>query len=98
LKVVAEASRVIEGLSQSKQGAGVTEPARRHKAAQGDSISYCRAVEDESAAAAAKRANPKDLETMHAELRGMERTQHDGVAYGKYDIAFHKAIAIAAGN
>jgi len=57
-----------------------------------------RAMEGEAAAAAAGRASPQDLEAMRAELRGMRATKHDRAAYGKHDLAFHKAIATASGN
>lgn len=57
-----------------------------------------RAMETEAAAAAAGRASEKDLERIRAELDGMRRNQDDRYAYGKHDLAFHHAIAVASGN
>lgn len=57
-----------------------------------------RAMEAECAAAAAERATPSDVESMRVELEGMKANKHDRVAYGRYDLAFHNAIAVASGN
>jgi GntR family transcriptional regulator, transcriptional repressor for pyruvate dehydrogenase complex len=57
-----------------------------------------RSMEAEAAAAAAERATPKDLEAMRIELDGMRAHDHDRVAYGTHDLAFHNAIATASSN
>jgi DNA-binding FadR family transcriptional regulator len=57
-----------------------------------------RAMEAEAAAAAAERATPSDMVTMRAELEGMRDNKNDRVVYGRYDLAFHNAIATASGN
>jgi len=57
-----------------------------------------RAMEAEAAVAAAERATPKDLEAMRIELDGMRANDHDRVAYGTHDLAFHNAIAVASSN
>jgi GntR family transcriptional regulator, transcriptional repressor for pyruvate dehydrogenase complex len=57
-----------------------------------------RAMEAEAAAAAAERATPRDLEAMRVELDGMKANDHDRVAYGTHDLAFHNAIATASSN
>lgn len=57
-----------------------------------------RSMEAEAAAAAAERATPKDLEAMRIELEGMRANNHDRIAYGLHDLAFHNAIASASSN
>ena len=57
-----------------------------------------RAMEAEAAAAAAERATPSDMVSMRAELEGMRDNKNDRVVYGRYDLAFHNAIAAASGN
>ena len=57
-----------------------------------------RALEAESAAAAAERANHEDLAKIRLELQGMQESRHDRHAYGKHDLGFHQAIAAASGN
>jgi GntR family transcriptional repressor for pyruvate dehydrogenase complex len=57
-----------------------------------------RAMEAEAAAAAAERATPKDIEAMRIALDGMKANDHDRVAYGTHDLAFHNAIAVASSN
>lgn len=57
-----------------------------------------RAMEAESAATAAERATPADLESMRVELAGMKANKNDRAAYGKYDLAFHNTIAAISGN
>lgn len=57
-----------------------------------------RAMETEAAGTAAGRASEKDLEKIRTELEGMRRNQDDRHAYGKHDLAFHHAIAVASGN
>lgn len=57
-----------------------------------------RSMEAEAAAAAAERATAKDLEAMRIELDGMKANDHDRVAYGSHDLAFHNAIAVASSN
>lgn len=57
-----------------------------------------RAMEAEAAASAAERATAKDLEAMRIELNGMKANDHDRVAYGIHDLAFHNAIATASSN
>jgi GntR family transcriptional repressor for pyruvate dehydrogenase complex len=57
-----------------------------------------RAMEGEAAAAAAERATPKDIAAMRVELDGMRANDHDRVAYGTHDLAFHNAIAVGSSN
>jgi GntR family transcriptional repressor for pyruvate dehydrogenase complex len=57
-----------------------------------------RSMEAEAAAAAAERATPEDMAAMRVELDGMKANDHDRVAYGTHDLAFHNAIATASSN
>lgn len=57
-----------------------------------------RSMETEAAASAADRASEKDLEKIRSELQGMRENLNSRSAYGKHDIAFHHAIAVASGN
>ena len=57
-----------------------------------------RALEAESAASAADRATATDLENIRQEVEGMRASIGDQFAYRTHDLAFHQAIAAAAGN
>lgn len=57
-----------------------------------------RAMEAESAAGAAVRATESDLQRIRAECNRLASNTRDAVAFGKHDLAFHHAIALASGN
>lgn len=57
-----------------------------------------RALEAESAASAAERATATDLEKIRLEFERMQDRLDDKFAYRNHDLAFHQAIAAAAGN
>lgn len=57
-----------------------------------------RALEGESAATAAERATDADLHGIRLEVERMRESLDDRFAYGTHDLAFHQAIATAAGN
>lgn len=56
-----------------------------------------RAMEAEAAAGAAVRATEADLQKIRVEFAGLSQS-HDPISFGKHDLAFHHAIALASGN
>jgi GntR family transcriptional repressor for pyruvate dehydrogenase complex len=57
-----------------------------------------RAMEAESAACAAVRANKHDLDNMDAEIEQMRLAGEDFARFTQHDAKFHRAIATASGN
>lgn len=57
-----------------------------------------RAMEGEAAAGAAMRASDGDLQKIRSECSWLQKNTRDAVAFGKHDLAFHHAIALASGN
>jgi|GEM_PF-273832 len=57
-----------------------------------------RAMEAEAAAGAARRATYADLQKIRTECAAMAKNTRDAVSFGKHDLAFHNAIALASGN
>lgn len=57
-----------------------------------------RAMEAETAAAAALRATPADIERMGQEIALMEANTRNLTAFCEHDLAFHNAVAEASGN
>lgn len=107
-----EAFSVLEvlGLIEVKKGRGtfVREDAMANLAANYSDPEECgnpfelmearKAVEARTAALAAKRAEPKDIEEMEAILAEMEALVADGEHPGSQDKRLHLAIARASGN
>ncbi len=69
-----------------------------HEAVLNDLLELRRIVEVETAALAALRRTPEDLEVLHTLLEQMKAVLDDSVAYTRLDIAFHDAIFVSAGN
>lgn len=57
-----------------------------------------RAMEAETAAAAALRATPSDLERMSLEVARMEANTRNLAVFCQHDLAFHNVLAEASGN
>jgi len=105
------AALAADGLVQARQGAGVfaigtaSSTLGAMAAEMGNKISIAinvlevrMGIEIESAGLAAKRRNPSQDAAIHEAFYEFERLLSYGLATGKTDFAFHRAIAVATNN